>query len=402
MLQVSTQDFFILGAAVILLIGFLGRAIARKTSIPHIVWLIVFGIILFPVLQFVSQQVLISYTAFVSSVVILILLFNGGLKLNIRKLLREFSRAAIIAVVNFLLATSAVFAVMYFFGEGTVASLLIGLAAGSASAVIIPSLSKQNGSADKNSLLVTIESTITEPLGIILVLVVISAVLLNNYNPGFITTTLVSEFSVGIFIGGLFALAWIPTMSYFQRYHYEYSYVASLALVFIVYVLVQEIGGSGPISALIFGLVIANGEDVYRALKYRHSSSFTLSKESKSFNDLITFITLSFFFVYLGGLIVLNDYFDLILGVLIGLIVLITREIGTSISLFKSTFSSTDKRRISYMVSRGTGSAVIAILPIAYGVLAVNFINIVVSVIITTIFLSSILLFRMRSITEKN
>jgi NhaP-type Na+/H+ or K+/H+ antiporter len=381
-----------LGVAAILLIGFLGKAIAKKTKIPNVVWLIIFGLILFPVLNFVPTSTLIYYTPFASSIVIIILLFNAGLNFNMRKLFREVSRASLLAVVNFILAAIAAFLLMYFLKAGTLASLLTGLAVGSVSAVAIPSINRPDKSKDKSSLLVTIESTITEPLGIILVLVVISAVLLNNYNANFIATTLASEFSTGIVVGGLFALAWIPTMSYFQRLHYEYSYAASLALVFIVYVLVQEIGGSGPISALIFGLIIANGEDIYRALKYRHSSSFTLSKESKSFNDLISFITMSFFFVYLGGLIIPNDYLYLALGVLIGLVVLITREIGTHIALFKSAFSDYDKRIISYMFSRGSGTAIIAVLPIAYGILNVGFIDIIISAILTTIVLSGALL----------
>jgi NhaP-type Na+/H+ or K+/H+ antiporter len=215
--------------------------------------------------------------------------------------------------------------------------------------------------------------------------------LINNYQVSFLATTLVSEFSIAIVLGAVFAFAWIPAMSYFQRYKYEYSYAASLSLVFIIYTIVQDLGGSGPIAALMFGLVIANGEDIYRGLNYHHSHSFTLSKESKSFHDLITFFTTSFFFVYFGGLITPSDYYGFLLGIIIGLVLLLARIASTHLALFKSEFSGSDKSLISYMVSRGTGAAVVAVLPISYGILNLQFLDVIFMTILTTIVMNSLL-----------
>ena len=181
-------------------------------------------------------------------------------------------------------------------------------------------------------------------------------------------------------------------MSHFQRKHYEYSYVASLAMVFLVYTLSQELNGSGPISALIFGIIISNGEEIFRALKYRHSISFNLNKESKSFNNLVTFFTTSFFFVYFGAMITLQDYPSFVVGLVIALVILLARFSGTYISLFKSKYSGTDKIIVSSMMSRGIGTAIVATIPIAYSIKNTsNLVDVVFSVIFFTVFFNSVL-----------
>ncbi len=400
MFDYTEINFLILGAAAILLIGFIGRAIAKKTSIPYIVWLMVFGILLVPVLSLVQTSVLLSALPFVSVLVILILLFNAGLVLNIKKLVELVPRAAISAFVNFAMSAGSVFALMYFLGYGPLVSIITAFAVGSVSAEVIPFLGKGDSPKDKRRDLLNLESAITEPVCIILVLVIIGAVLLNNYQIWAVVPALVSQFSIGIVLGAALAIAWIPAMSYLQRNRYAYSYVASLALVFVLYILVQDVGGSGPVSALIFGLVIANGEDLYKTLGYRHSASFTINEKSKSFNDLITFFTMSFFFVYFGGLILLKDYYGFLLGVAIAIVLLMARLAGTRLALSRSKFSKDDKRLVSSMVSRGTAAAVVATLPITYGILNTGFIDVIFAVIISTVMITWIMLFMQRGNLE--
>ncbi len=79
---------------------------------------------------------------------------------------------------------------------------------------------------------------------------------------------------------------------------------------------------------------------------------------------------------------------------------LLARQAGTRAALYKSQFSAKDKTIISYMVSRGTGAAVVAMLPIAYGILNPQFLNIIFAVIISTIAMNGILMFRFRGNIE--
>ena len=188
-------------------------------------------------------------------------------------------------------------------------------------------------------------------------------------------------------------MAWVPMMGYLQRKRYDYSYVASLAIAFLLYVFIGAINGSGPIAVLVFGIIIANGENIFKSLKYKHSISFNINKESKSFNELVTFLTTSFFFVYFGALVLLNDYLGFIFGIVIALALVITKYISTKIVLYKSSYEPKDKAIIGSMVSRGAGAAVVAALPLSYSISGTNsFIDIVFAVIFVTIFLNSLMI----------
>jgi Sodium/hydrogen exchanger family. len=103
-------------------------------------------------------------------------------------------------------------------------------------------------------------------------------------------------------------------------------------------------------------------------MKYENTKNFTLSKESKRFNSLVTFFTGAFFFVYLGGLVSFSNPYSFLIGVAITAALIIARFIGTPVALMKSQYNDDEKFQISYMVSRGMGAGVLATLPLAYGI----------------------------------
>ncbi len=390
---------FMLGAAAILFIGFLGRALAKKTLIPYIVWLMLFGVLIGPIFGVINFSTSSMLLPSVSTIVLVLFLFNGGLNLNIKKIFNNKAPLLTLSFANFCAATALIGLVMYVLGYSVVQSVLIGLLMGSISSAIIPSL-KEGANKKDGNILASLESIITEPFGIIMVLIALAAILISNYSISTITTSLFSEFSIGVVIGAIFGMGWIPAMSYFQRFRYEYSYAASLAIVFALYTIVQYVGGSGPIAALVFGFIIANGDGMYHALKYRHGSSFSLSRESKSFNDLITFLMTSFFFVYFGSLITTNDYYGFIVGAMIALATMVARQISTNAALYKQNVSSEEKYHTSFMLSRGTGTAIIAALLFSYNLFGrLNLLDVTFGAILFTVFLNGMLLLVFREVS---
>ena len=294
--------------------------------------------------------------------------------------------------VVFFVTFVAVSATMYFIFGQIIPSVLMGLIVGGIS---LSANRKHNVTSERVSVTMSLESAIEEPMTIILALVLISAVLITgpSLTVGYVSGEIISNFSIGIVLGAVVGMAWVPIMSHLQRKKYEYSYVASLAIVFLLYIVVQVLGGSGPMSALVFGIFISNGEAIFRSLKYRHSTSFTFTKESKNFNDLVTFLTISFFFVYFGALVDITNYLAFAIGIAISLVILLARQAGTRLALSGSDFSAKEKSIISSMTSRGIGAAVIAALPISYAIKGTSyFIDVVFSVIIFTLIINSVLL----------
>ena len=392
MLDSSVLNFLMLGTAGVLLIGFLGRVLGKKTAIPYILWLMFFGLLLGPVLGLLKRNSLLSYLPFIINIIILLVLFNAGLSINLRKIIHTISRGLILSLTNFTLSFMAVFFITYFLLNNLIVSGLLSLTVAGLSLSVVSSFSRRNGT-EKARNLVELEATVEEPLTIIFVLVLVGAIILQNTSISFVSGRVISEFSIGAVIGALIGMAWVPMMGYLQRKRYDYSYVASLAIAFLLYVFIGAINGSGPIAVLVFGIIIANGENIFKSLKYKHIISFNINKESKSFNELVTFLTTSFFFVYFGALVLLNDYLGFIFGIVIALALVITKYISTKIVLYKSSYEPKDKAIIGSMVSRGAGAAVVAALPLSYSISGTNsFIDIVFAVIFVTIFLNSLMI----------
>ncbi len=392
MLDSSVLNFLMLGTAGVLLIGFVGRVLGKKTTIPYILWLMFFGLLLGPLLGLLKRNTLITYLPFIINIIILLVLFNAGLSINLRKIIHTISRGLGLSLTNFTLSFIVVFLITYFLLNNLIIAGLLSLTVAGLSLSVVSSFSRRSGT-EKARNLVELEATVEEPLTIIFVLVLVGAIILNNTSISFVSGKVISEFSIGAVIGALIGMAWVPIMGYLQRKRYDYSYVASLAIAFLLYVFIGAINGSGPIAVLTFGVIIANGENIFRSLKYRHSISFNINKESKSFNELVTFLTTSFFFVYFGALVLLNDYLGFIFGIIIALALFIVKYLSTKAVLYKSAYEEKDKAIIGSMVSRGAGAAVVAVLPLSYAIKGTgSFIDIVFAVIFATIFLNSLMI----------
>jgi NhaP-type Na+/H+ or K+/H+ antiporter len=392
MLDSSVLNFLMLGTAGVLLIGFVGRVLGKKTTIPYILWLMFFGLLLGPVLGLLKRNTLISYLPFIINIIILLVLFNAGLSINLRKVIHTISRGLGLSLTNFTLSFLVVFFITYFLLNNLIIAGLLSLTVAGLSLSVVSSFSRRSGT-EKARNLVELEATVEEPLTIIFVLVFVGAIALNNTSISFVSGKVISEFSIGAVLGALIGMAWVPVMGYLQRKRYDYSYVASLAIAFLLYVFIGAISGSGPIAVLAFGIIIANGENIFKSLRYRHSISFNINKESKSFNELVTFLTTSFFFVYFGALVLLNDYLGFIFGIAIALALFIVKYVSTKMALYKSAYEEKDKAIIGSMVSRGAGAAVVAALPLSYAIQGTgSFIDIVFAVIFVTIFLNSMMI----------
>ncbi len=392
MLYSQVLSFLMLGTAGVLLIGFFGRVLGKKTTIPYIIWLMFFGLILGPILNLLNRNSLLNYLPDIINIIILLVLFNAGLNINLRKVIHTIPRGLALALTNFTLSFITVFLITYFLLGNLIVSTLLSLIVSGLSLSVVSSFSRRIGT-DKDRSLVELEATVEEPLSIIFVLVLVGAIVLNNTSIGFVSGKIISEFSIGAVIGALIGMVWVPVMSYLQKKRYDYSYVASLSIAFLLYVFIQAISGSGPISVLVFGIVIANGENIFKSLKYKHNVSFNINKESKSFNDLVTFLTTSFFFVYFGTIVILSDYLAFILGIVIAMALVLTKYLATRVTLYKSAYNNKEKDAIASIMSRGGGAAVVAALPLTYGIPGTGaFIDIVFSVIFITVFMNSLMI----------
>ncbi len=373
-----TFVLIILGA--IMILGFIGNFIFNRTQIPSIVWLLVFGLIVgFVFNKYITANpdLIMTISKFFAAVAIVIILFDGGINTDLYQLFKGAPRGLFLSISAFSLSVLATMVIVILLsgiivpGVSLRNTIVVGLILGSiiggtSSPIVIPLVSRLRNLQDKTKMALTIESIITDPLCIV---VVLAAFYMITFAGGIDIAlgirNLVSTFSVGAVMGFVLGLSWLPIMNRVRKE--QFSYVITLAVVFLVYSLttvlvgVEEGGeGAGAIACLVFGLVLGNGKKVLKMLDYG-GMGFEMDEETKHFHSLISFIIRTFFFVYLGMVVSFQKIEFILFGIAVLLILILTRYIAIQISTFKGRFHEEDKQTMVVMMPRGLAAAILAL-----------------------------------------
>lgn len=365
--------------AVIMILGFIGNFIFNRTQIPSIVWLLVFGLVLgfiFNVRDGIGADSLGQISNFFGAVAIAIILFDGGINTDLHKLFRGAPRGLLLTVAGFclsLLGTMAVIIALAALGVIPISiehSVLVGVLLGSmiggtSSPIVIPLACRLKNLQEKTKMALSIESIITDPLSIVVFLALFLMISSNILDFSVALKNLVSTFSVGIVLGIIAGLIWLPVMHKLQKE--QFSYVLTLAVVFLVYSLTASIvgldiggTGAGAISCLVFGLVLGNGKKILNMLKFT-SKRYEMDEATKQFHSLISFIMRTFFFVYLGVVVGFQKVEYILIGVVIVAVLLIVRNLSILISTFNGGFEKDDKQTMAVIMPRGLAAAILAL-----------------------------------------
>ena len=360
----------VLGA--ILIIGFIGNYIFNKTQIPSIVWLLLFGLFVGVIfnIQEINEQLLTQVSSLFGAIAIIIILFDGGINTDLYQLFKGAPRGLLLTVTGFCL--SLIVTMLVIIGLSSLQVLPIPVAdsvslglilgavvAGTSSPIVIPLACKLRNLQDKTKMVLSIESILTDPLCIVVVLAAVFMIITPNANISDGVKNLVSTFAVGGAVGALIGLIWLPIMHKVRRE--QFSYIVTLAVVFLVYSLTESWwGGAGALSCLTFGLVLGNGKKVLKMLKVE-GKQYELDLETKQFHSLTSFVIRTFFFVYLGMIVRFQNINFILIGIIILFALLVFRYIAVKISTYKGGFESDDKQTMTVLMPRGLAAAILAV-----------------------------------------
>jgi len=364
--------YFLIVLGAILIIGFIGNLIFNKTQIPSIVWLLLFGLlvgILFNVQQ-INEELLKTVSSIFGAIAIVIILFDGGINTDLYQLFKGAPRGLLLVITGFclsLIATMIIIIVLSSFQiipisveNSVIVGLILGaIVGGTSSPIVIPLACKLRNLQDKTKMVLSIESIITDPLCIVVVLAAVYMVTTPNANIGDGIKSLVSTFAVGGVVGAFLGLLWLPIMHWIRKQ--QFSYILTLAVVFLIYSVTESWwGGAGALSCLSFGLILGNGKKVLKMLNIK-GRSYEMDDETKQFHSLISFVIRTFFFVYLGMIVSFQKTEYIIIGILVLISLLILRYAAVFISTFKGGFEKDDKQTMTVMMPRGLAAAILAI-----------------------------------------
>jgi len=375
------------GATVV--IGYLGNYFFAKTRIPDIIWLLIFGLIIGPVLGLIDTTVFIRSVPFLASLALLVILFDAGLHMNIYRVIRDAPRSMVLAVSGILISMGLVGVVsMVVLGTDFLTGMLFGAILGGTSSPIVLTLMRRSKTTGKIKNILSLESAITDALTILVSLFILNIIL--SLGPADPLISLIAPFSIGAMTGLVAGLFWLFALDRLKGI--PFSHMLTLSMVFILYASTEVLGGSGPISALFFGIVLGNGKNFSTMLKLK--KVVQIDVKMKVFQDEITFFVRSFFFVLLGLLVVINLQIFLI-GLLISAVLIGGRLLTAEVGMLGLHMQRVDKHFIRIMTPRGLAAAVLAqtLLVVGSGTIhgADIFSDIVFVVILITMLYSTVL-----------
>ncbi|MBS3060013.1 MAG: cation:proton antiporter [DPANN group archaeon] len=376
---------------VIIFIGFVGDLIFKKTDVPSIIWLLLFGLLLGPILKIVDASVFLNISELFAAIAVIIILFEGGLNLDIYKLFREAPRGLMLTLLAFTFSALIVTVIMVALGFNVLTGLLLGvIVGGTSSPIVIPIINKIPGVSNHVRTVLSIESALTDALSILMAIVVMETII-SGIGLQAVGQILASGFSIGIVIGSLSGLFWIPISRRFREE--EFSYLVTLGIIFLLYSFVESLGGSGAIACLSFGVVLGNGKKIFGMLKYQNME-FELDKPARRYHALIAFIIRTFFFVYLGILVSFIDFRSIIFGILLAIALFSIRPLAIRAAMHKMKISDKERHLMMAMFPRGLAAAVLAYIPFTRGIHNTYFFaDVTFGIILTTVLISTLALF---------
>ncbi len=373
--------FFTIG--LIIIIGFFSLLFFEKTKVPDVLILMSIGVIMGYGLKIADPHVFLSFAPYASTLALIILLFEGGLNLKFHKVIKELPEATGFTLFVFLLNSLFVMLTMNFlFNWNILHALLLGTVVGGTSSAIVISILSKLPVADKPKILLTLESTITDALCIVAAITLVGFIISGSADIREAINDLLSAFSIATVVAFIFGLFWISILA---RFHgMQFDYLLTIAIIFILYSIVEFAKGNGAISAFVFGFVLGNSTDIARAFKIERN--FILDQKIKSFHNEVSFFIRTFFFVYLG--LIFNPGVLSAPIILMSFAVLITiilaRLISTRLMVLTDLSMKNSEMLINMMLPRGLAAAVLASMPIISEIQITGFTEIVIMIIILT------------------
>ncbi len=377
----------------ILLVGFGAYLAFQRYHVPDFLVLIVLGALLWEAPAPFGPRLLGSLQGLLPlflQLTIAFILFEGGLSLKVRQTGRALGPLLAHVVGAFLLTFFLIwFLASRVFGLSEVSSLVLGVALANPSASIALSFAPRMRLTERAEAGIILEGVVTNVFAVMGILFILewygagAPVSLLSYG---LETAAASGVALGV------AAVWRAVTR--ALHGKEFVYIASLAVAVIVYAVAQLfLFQNGAIAVFLFGLVLGYhrpatvSEDIQEFV-----GEFVRPVENlRSFQSEVTFALRTFFFLYLGLLLVSEwaGPSTLLFGALLAAAFLLGR-LPTSVAVGRALhFPPRERRALLASMGRGLTDVILILLAQQTGVLPSSEAAFIVSLLPTAVLLSA-------------
>ncbi len=353
-------------------------------------YLIALGIVFGPILGVFDPPAIMSLAPYLAALSLVIILFDGGLRMNIYQVFSESPRAALLAVLGFVFALVTVtLFVHYAMGLPLLNGVLFGtIYGGGGSSVAVLSLVNKLNISEKCEVTLSLESVIDDILCVVCSLVVLGMMMTGHADHWTISKEIASQFSIGAMIGVVFGVIWLSVLRLIAKENY--AYMLTLAIVLFGYTVSEYLGGSGALSSFLFGLVLGNEREIFRMLNRESTGSLVVDAGLRRLQEEIAFLLRSFFFVYLGLIAMTVNLNAVFWGIILSTLLLLIRYLTVKLVTMRSPVQE-ENSVMTLVFTRGLVAAILATLPMQYGLpYADLYLNVTLVVVISTAILNTV------------
>ena len=334
--------------------GISAQVLAAYIKVPSIVFLLLFGIffgadgigLLHPHLLGIGLEVIVALAT-------AIILFEGGLDLELRELGRVSTSLQLLVTLGTLITLVGGSMAAHWLGEfpWPIAFLYASIVVVTGPTVVTPLL-KQIKVDRQVATLLEGEGILIDPVGAILAVVVLDTILNGDADPFNAITGLLVRLGIGAAIGG--AGGWLLSL-FFKRANilsFELKNLVVLASVWGLFTLAQMIRSeSGLMTTVMAGAVFAN-------------SSVPEERLLRHFKGQLTMLCISVLFILLAADLSIDSVFALGWGSLFTVLALmfVVRPINILLCTWNSDLNWRQKVFLSWVAPRGIVSASVASL----------------------------------------
>ncbi len=339
--------------ALALAAGVLCQSAARHLRMPGIVPLLVAGVALGPDgLGWIDPSALGDGLLAIVDVAVAVILFEGGLNLQISRLRREqapirrlVTWGALVTLVGGALATRA------FLGWDWSTSFLFSSLVIVTGPTVIGPLVNQLRLKSRVATVLEAEGVLIDPIGAIVAVLVLEVVLAPNFDSvaaGGIDLLLRLGFGAGMGAAAGAALAWVlGRRNFVPEGHENIFALASVLLLFNGCDAV--VSHSGILAVTVAGVVVGNRQ-------------ILVDRDLREFKDQLTVLLIGLLFVLLAADVRFEHVADLGWGgvAVVATLVLVVRPIGVAISTLGSELGWRERAFIAWVAPRGIVAAAVA------------------------------------------
>jgi len=360
------SDTFLILLGGLLVLAFLAEEAFSRLRIPPVLVLIACGLVLGPGLKLLPPGRFAQVAPHFGAVAFLLILFEGGLDLDLHVVLGRWRAGLFLAVTSFATALVAVVLVGTAFAMPLKQALVLGVVLAPISGAIVIPLAGKLGLQEEVRTLMVLEAALADVLGV-LGIVLTGKLITGGGLAGLLALGSLLAALFSVLLAVTVGLAWPRLLRRLgdRRFVDVLTFGVALAL----YGIVELPGASGALAVLVFGLTLANEDHLLELLNMRVEPVGSVTRHAvhrlHGFIGELTFLVRAFFFVFLGVVVRFANLSGRSYAQALAIFVLFLAARWLALRVLKpgplNAVSRADRRTLLLVQPRGLVTAVLAI-----------------------------------------